>query len=114
MRHSLVLATLASIVACGPQSPNEAPAEDADLREISRTDTVRISLLNDGRMLFGEEEMTADELGKRLEESDPAPTLTVWADTEVSYGDVQDLLQDLREVLIPGQVVGVTDVNVTK
>lgn len=114
MRHVFVLAALASIVACGPQPPDDAQAEEADPREISRTDTVRISLLNDGRLLFGEEETTADALGQRLRESDPAPTLTVWADTEVTYGDVRDLLQDLREVLIPGQVAGAAFLGVTK
>ncbi len=114
MRHLLVLATLASTVACGSQRPNGATTEEADPRAISRTDTVRISLLNDGRLLFGEEETTTDELGMRLEEMDPAPILTVWVDTELSYADARDLLQDLREVLIPGQVVGVTDVYRTK
>ena len=115
MRRLIAIALLATVAACVQQSPGEAPAA-ADQAEISRTDTLAISLRNDGSVLLGGDEMTADELGNRLGDMDPLPTLTVRVDTEVSYGRVEDFLKDLREreVLVSGQVAGVTFVHETR
>ena len=114
MRRLIAIALLATVAACGQQSPEEAPAAAA--AEISRTDTLAISLRNDGSVLLGGDEMTADELGNRLGDMDPLPTLTIRVDTEISYGRVEDFLKDLREreVLVPGQVAGVTFVHKTR
>lgn len=108
MRQLIAIAVVASVAACGQQPPEEAPADDADPVEISLNDTAAITMLNDGRLLLDDEEMTAAELGKRLLGMDPRPHVTIGARSEVKYRAVEDLLRDLRAVLAPGQFVRVT------
>ena len=109
----IAIALSASVAACAPQSPEETPAAAAEEIEISRADTLEISLRTDGSLLMGGEQMTVDELGDRLGNMDPAPTLTVRAGIGVSYGKVEDLLNDLGDVLLPQQVARVAFIHKT-